>query len=191
MSTPWILAARPFAATRWLDTSGAALRAHTVTGVAAVSGSLDRQQPLQLGPIFGQASVVGTLRVAQRMDAASSGSASATATLGWAQPAAGVSSGAATASGDLIQGEGYGVAGSSQGVAAARASLTVRLGTHIGGGQEGDDWGTGEGLPVGGSGRDDGPTRRRFTPRSIGLTNERHAWNRTGLTSTGSTLGSE
>lgn len=177
--SPWIESSRPLAGVRWLDESAVALRGQRILEARSmVSGALHRDQGPPLQPVFGQTSVQGVLTLRQVVVAASSGVATVAANLGWLRLAEGSSSGSSQVSGELLVGIAQFAAAVSPDARStvAAANLAVKRYSNISGSQSGEDWSANEpSIPVG---RDHGPTRGRFTPHSVGLTNERETWRR-------------
>lgn len=167
--SPWIETERSLAGNRWLDESGVALRGMSA-GQTTVSGDLERGQGW-VGTCSGQASVSGELTVAHILAGSSAGASSASGLLGWLYPVEGLSLGTAQVSGALQVGIAQEVEGASAGRATVSGTLSVRRYTHISGQQDDDNWGSDQDRPPMGAGRDEGPTRRRFTPHSSGRVN--------------------
>lgn len=165
--SPWIESTRDLSATRWLDESDVALRA-LVTGARATAiGALVSIHPMT-ALSFGRSSVSGTLSVNQKVQGASAGQSQVSGLLGYTYEVAGQSSGSSQVSGELLVGQAQFVTGVARGSTAVSGDLSVKRYSNISGKQAGDNWGSGADLPPMGGGRDDGPTRRRFSKNSSG-----------------------
>lgn len=173
--SPWIETVHAVEAARWLDQSAVALRGQPVRTRSDVAGALHRTQQPPVEQLFGRSSVQATLTLRQFVTGASSGVSSVSGLIGWLQLAEASSSGSSQVSGELLMGVArYATAVSNGSSSVPAADLSVKRYSFIAGTQTGDDWSYDN--PTVAAGRDDGHTRRRFTPHSIGLTNERETW---------------
>lgn len=166
MSEPWAPATPSRGAVRWLEDTGIVpLRAKSI-GVATATGLLGRIVSLIL-PASGHSSVSGTLSMNAMTAAASAGGSSVAGELGWLYQLEGMSSGQASVEGSIIVGQNQGLEGASAGATTAGAvmSVKVKFRPTI---APANDYDT-----LVRSGRDDGTTRRVFTPISTGRANDK------------------
>jgi hypothetical protein len=160
--SPWIETDHEVVATRWLDESAVALRGQRILDArSSVSGALHRTQQPALQTFAGRSSVSATLGVDQVISGASSGTTTVSGLTGWLQEASMSSSGSSQVSGELLVGIAqYASAASPDSRSTVSGVLSVKIWSYI----------------IGVAGRDHGPTRGRFTPHSVGLTNESGTW---------------
>jgi hypothetical protein len=174
--SPWIETDHQVAATRWLDESAVALRGQRILDArSTVSADLHRTQQPALQTISGRSFVSAALAVQQVIAGSASGSTTVSGITGWLEQVQAASAGSSLVSGELMVGLAqYASAASPDSKSTVSGILAVKIYSHITGVQAGDDWSDNE--PTIFAGRDSGPTRGRFTPHSVGLTNERETW---------------